>query len=590
MDERDRLTGPELDAVAALAAFDPQLVESYYPALTRAREIGSRKFRDALTREGVICSSASLDGHRSAARLDDIPELRPPQVHPDRWLRLQDEVASSIAIHALGLVAEARRRERLVRLALPADRGNALRWASRAAAVDSGFSPLAVFEQAVVDGHPLHPCARIRSGMAMDELFTSTPEWVDDLSVHVIAIARPWFVDHGLTDLLMGAHPEIARAAARHLGADGLAPTDFALLPIHPWQLRHKVAGQYAEAVAGRIVVIPDAKIPARPLLSVRTLAPTRSRRAPHIKTALDVQLTGAVRIVSPAAVHNAPRISRLLAEISERERAFGGRFMVLSELASARYRPASGEPAEIAAGLGAILRESPERHASRGEVTLPVAALAARSPLSGQPLMIDVVEELAAGRRISVREAAHSFLGEYCRLALPPLLTLLSRWGVAPEAHGENMLVVLKGGTPVRLLFRDLASIRVSPIRLARRGIQLPELAGSLSVPDDDELRRRLFAPLFVTNLAEVVSALASAIGDDAGDLWSLVARRCRAVYLRLTADARIRRQAALDETALFEPTLPVKAMVRMRLAADSLTDQWATVENPLAGFRKPP
>ncbi|MGH2771509.1 MAG: IucA/IucC family protein, partial [Actinomycetota bacterium] len=515
-----------------------------------------------------------------------IGALRPPQVHPDRWLRLLDEIASSIAIHALGLIAEVRRRERLTASALPADGGNALRWASRIAAVDAGFSPLAVFEQAVVDGHPLHPCARIRSGMTMDELFAYTPEWVDDLNVGVIAIARPWIVDHGLTDLLIDTHPEMARAAARYLRGEGLVPADFALLPIHPWQLRHKVADRGAEAEAGRIIILPDAKIPARPLLSVRTLAPTRSRRAPHIKTALDVQLTGALRIVSPAAVHNAPRMSRLLAEISKRERAFGGRFAMLGELASARYRPAAGEPAARAGSLGAILRESPERHAGRGEVTLPVTALAARSPLSGQPLMIDVVEELAAGRRIPVREAAHSFLEEYCRLALPPLLTLLSRWGVAPEAHGQNTLVVLKGGVPVRLLFRDLASIRVSPIRLARCGIRLPELAGSLSVPDD-ELRRRIFAPLFVTNLSEVVSALASATGGDAGDLWSLVARGCRAVYLRLSADASIRTQAAPDEAALFEPTLPVKAMLAMRLADDSRLDRWATTRNPLAEHR---
>ena len=52
-------------------------------------------------------------------------------------------------------------------------------------------------------------------------------------------------------------------------------PADYELLPVHPWQLRRILPDRYADALArGRLIAIPGAQIRARPLLSLRTLAP----------------------------------------------------------------------------------------------------------------------------------------------------------------------------------------------------------------------------------------------------------------------------------------------------------------------------
>ncbi|MYR59319.1 IucA/IucC family siderophore biosynthesis protein, partial [Streptomyces sp. SID625] len=66
---------------------------------------------------------------------------------------------------------------------------------------------------------------------------------------------------------------------------------------------------------------------------------------------------------------------------------------------------------------------------------------------------------------------------------------------GVALEAHGQNLLVVLSAsGAPVRLVYRDLADIRVSPARLARHGIAVPALPERNLTDDPAALRRKLF------------------------------------------------------------------------------------------------
>lgn len=629
--------GAEQATLAALRTAYPELAARYGAALRQAQAVALGKLWIALSRERLNDVTPSASSGRAAlllpngTRLSAPPAItdpfaehpagltitlhgardqridhpvalittvmtaRPDRASDARWLRLSAELAESVANHALALVGESRRRERLAPRPMEGDgidppTENALRWAAWRAAANPGFSPLALFEQAVVDGHPLHPCARIRGGMTAEELFAYAPEWVDEVEMGIVAVATPSFTHppfarEGMTALLRRWHPEAAAAAEAHLRGARRDPAGYALLPVHPWQLRRTLPERYAPALAdGRVIILPRARIRARPLLSLRTLAPAADRRAAHLKTAVDIRLTTAVRIVSPAGAHNGPIMSQLLTEICRREDGFSGRFAALAEPASGSYRPTPGEPADRAASLSAIARESPERHAGDGEVALPAAALSARSPLTGRPLLADVLDELGSAHRLPPPDAAARFLTSYCGCALPALLTLLSRWGVALEPHGQNTVVVVRCGLPVRQLYRDFGGIRVSQARLARRGLSPPPVIGALPTEDEDTLRTKLFFPLIDTNLSPLIAALARAGERDPAQLWRLVAQRCRAVYATLTADPTIRAQAQRDEAALFGPTIPVKSMLRTQMSDTPHAAQWIAVPNPLA------
>jgi siderophore synthetase component len=620
---------PDQVVVALLQKAYPALVAGYGAAERQARAMALGKLWVALSRERIgglvplTCDGRAVlrlpDGTRISATpaiADAFAQRREglavtmhaarPQVidHPvgllgailagrprgadtRGWRQLSAELGESVANHALALVAESWRRERL--RAAAHDSGNleasTLRWAAGRAATDPGFSPLALFEQSVVDGHPLHPCARVRGGMTLEELCAYAPEWAGEVAIRIVAIARSSFAHppsarHRMRALLSSEHPGAVEAADAHLRGVRRDPADYELLPVHPWQLPRLAQ---VCSTAGAVIAIPGAWIPARPLLSLRTLAPRTDRRAAHLKTAVDIRLTTAIRVVSPATLYNGPLISTLLAEISRRERGFGGRFVSLTELAGGSYQPGPGGLVEATARLAAIARESPECHAGGGEVALPVAALAARSPLSGRPLLAEVLDQLASELRASRAEAAARFLAGYCECALPALFALLSRWGVALEAHGQNAVVVLREGWPVRLLYRDFGGIRVSPARLSRAGLAPPAVRGALPTDDEDELRAGLFFPLIGTNLGQVLSTLAREGEADVGSLWELVAQRCHSVYATLTADPAIATQAGRDEQALFAPALRSKSMLRVHMSADPHTPQWVGVPNPL-------
>jgi siderophore synthetase component len=272
---------------------------------------------------------------------------------------------------------------------------------------------------------------------------------------------------------------------------------------------------------------------PVRPLMSLRTVAPLDGGQ--HVKTAVDVQLTSAVRTVSPAAVHNGPLLSRLLRELT--------RDLPLDVLAEtdAGAVIVDGEPQRH---LAYLRREAPRIGPT--EAVLPLAALGT------------VLDEVVGD--------PYAWLESLATILVPPLLTVLDR-GVALEAHGQNTLVVLDAGRPVRILYRDLGGVRVS----ARRLEQALELKGDLPSDDPDVLRTKLAAALFGTVAAELVALLERRRGADPDRLWQIIARTATG-----TEDGR----------RIARSPLPVKATTAMRLADDPLDDVWARIDNPMAAY----
>ncbi len=136
---------------------------------------------------------------------------------------------------------------------------------------------------------------------------------------------------------------------------------------------------------------------------------------------------------------------------------------------------------------------------------------------------------------------------------------------GVALEAHGQNLLVVLSPtGAPLRLVYRDLADIRISPARLVRHGLPVPPLSGRLITDEVAVLRRKLFGSL-----------LTGALGATAGSAGAFADAFAEAASLPDSA----------DREALLTGPLPTKALTLMRLSPGIPGDQWAQLPNPLTG-----
>ncbi|MET9958393.1 IucA/IucC family siderophore biosynthesis protein [Streptomyces sp. NPDC006326] len=370
--------------------------------------------------------------------------------------------------------------------------------------------PAAVWEweQRLVDGHPYHPNCRSRPGFSVAEQLAYAPEHRPLVGLGLLAVPAG-------ECLVTGAWPDALRDGPR------------LLLPVHPWQAEHVLA--QADPARG---AVRDG-FPAHPLMSLRTLAPAAGGGPvadAHVKTALSTRLTSSVRDISPYSVETAAAVSAFAQTLCER---LDGRLHITRTLGAATAHSPD---------LAAVLREPPERYAdaAAGERVLPVAALAGTAYARSAP-----------------------WRAEFARLALGVCLQVLDL-GVALEAHGQNLLVVLSPtGTPLRLVYRDLADIRISPARLARHGLPVPPLSGRLITDDETALRRKLFGSL-LTGALGATAGSAAAFGED------------------LSAAAGL--PATADTHALLGAPLPTKALTLMRLSPGTPGDQWTELDNPLA------
>ena len=288
-------------------------------------------------------------------------------------------------------------------------------------------------------------------------------------------------------------------------------------LVMHPWQWQHhRDKHPYLEDTGERLA--------ARPLISLRTFAvPGR-----HVKTALDVRLTNHVRTVSPESVHNGPLATALLARLTRATPGLG----VMADRAGGAVI-VDGAPDR---SLAMIERPAPDL--SPGEMVAPLAALGG-----------------AAGR--AHPDGPVGLVADVARLLVPALHTLLDL-GVALDAHGQNLLVVRAGGRAVRLVYRDLGGIRVSPAALARHGVECPPLVGDLPCDDPAELRTRAVSSAVTSGLGLLVTTLAGDCGEEPAHLWAAVG-------------------------GPYDGTLPLKAMTVTRFEGGE--DRWTAVPNPMAG-----
>jgi siderophore synthetase component len=100
----------------------------------------------------------------------------------------------------------------------------------------------------------------------------------------------------------------------------------------------------------------------------------------------------------------------------------------------------------------------------------------------------------------------------------------------------------------------------------------------------DVDVLRAKVAYTAFQAHLGELVVILTGTHGLDEAAAWRRVRTLVDSVYAGLAAEPAVRAAARADHAFLTAPTVPHKALVRMRLAAGT-GDRYVPVPNPLHG-----
>lgn len=504
----------------------------------------SSRLIDALYREGLASTPGTLAQH-GFGRVEVGPQTLPPSAILDRHgieayglrTELDDAVANLTVAYARRDDIDVAWRKQA------AERGIADAYGV-VAGLDADEQALA-FEQLSTEGHNLHPCGRTRLGWDLDDLLAYDQE-SPSTRVQFVAIRRDCHVGEDMGALLRDAYPQLPDSD------DG-----YVLQPVHPWQLKHVLRTRYAdEFTDGRIREVGDVTIGAAPTTALRTLLlePDRDGVRRYLKLSLDILVTSTRRSISVASTRNGPPISRALEQLITDDRV-----LIMPEVAGAAMIGVRDGAAIVRAGLGGRVDSM--------MVAIPGSALPAISPVSGRTILADTVERSGL--------TALNFIDAYARLLLPQALVLLDA-GIGLEAHLQNSIPIFADGMPRRMAFRDCGGLRINPARLAAHGVEIDLWPGSVIATDDQAVvRAKLGYTALQAHLGELILRLIDSHGLDEQAAWRRVRDIVNAVYDELGLDEG-------DREFLLAPTMPHKALVRMRM--QDAGDVYVPVPNPLS------
>ncbi|MDQ4063567.1 MAG: IucA/IucC family protein, partial [Actinomycetota bacterium] len=362
--------------------------------------------------------------------------------------------------------------------------------------------------------------------------------------------------------------------------------------PVHPWQLKNVVPEVYRLEISQKVVVLVEgASVPGSATSSFRTVLTRVGCERLAVKTSVDSQMTSTIRSISPNTTNNAPAFTRLIRAILRQEPHIARTFVPVCEVAGANFKADPDEPdprtvTSKSRNLSAILREDVGQHTGRDELAIVGCALYAGSPITGKPVLAELVEAFAKSSGAhSSSEAAFRFISEYASIALPGFLTLMVKYGVGLEGHLQNSVPVFKGGRPVSLLFRDWGGARIHSERLRRRGFRVRFYPDSAVVTDRlDEMRNKVFCTVFQSHLGEIILQSCKHFDVPERDLWREVSRICDKIFDEIGSQPGHAADAYADREALYRAEVDHKALTTMRLNPKG-GYRYARVSNPLHG-----
>ncbi len=362
---------------------------------------------------------------------------------------------------------------------------------------------------------------------------------------------------------------------------NGGNPQDYALVPVHPWQWRERIARAFAEQLSrGELILLGADPHEFIPQQSIRTMTCRDDLLRPYLKLSMSIVNTSTGRGLAAHTVRNAPRITDWLQEV-----VAGDEFLrvdlrpiLLGEVLGTAVTPESGLlQADTYDALACIWRESLHQYLAPGEQAVPFTGLTA-CQVDGTPLIDPWVRDLGV----------EEWVRRLVRVSALPLVHLLCKHGIALESHAQNMALVHDNGIPTRVVLKDFHD----GVRFSREHLAVPELCPELAGTPAHHQNRNSF--LETDRLDLVTDFLLDAfcfinLGEFAmflADRYAFAERR----FWRLVRDEiRAYRQSfpeLADRFALFDvftPTIEVEKLTTRRLVPDTEL-RLHTVPNPLA------
>ncbi|GKU76663.1 IucA/IucC family siderophore biosynthesis protein [Paenibacillus sp. L3-i20] len=433
-------------------------------------------------------------------------------------------------------------------------------------------------EGAVMDGHLYHPSYKSRLGFDFEEQYRYGPEFRAEikpiwLAVHKHNVTLSSSANKSPDWIVEELGSQQLKVFYNVLDSRGLKPENYALMPVHPWQWKHRIIPYYHTDIHNELIVkLGESEDGYRPQQSIRTLTNTTHPEKAYLKLSMNIINTSTGRVLAPHTVANAPLISDWLSSIVESDRYLHDelKLSILEEYIGASYQSTerSDQLASFTYGsLGCIWRTSLHTKLRSGEEACAFTALCALSA-DGTPF----IQKWIGMYGIDV------WVQQLLEKSIVPIIHLLYGHGIAFESHAQNLILIHEAGLPTRIAMKDFHD----GIRFSRKHLANPEGCPNLHVTPDahtrvnrnsfietedtENIKDLVLGAFFFINLGEIAIFLADKYGYSEQKFW----KQARAIIIRYQEQFP-KWNDRYNTFNLLSPTNELEQLAKRRLFADS-------------------
>ena len=450
-------------------------------------------------------------------------------------------------------------------------------------------------EQAVVEGHPLHPGAKLRKGMTPETAINYSSEFNNAIGLKFILIhkdiAKVESLSKNYNETLYGLFEDLYSEVLKEVGSEFI--DTYYIMVVHPWQYNKILTNQYANELKEKRIIPIRYQLDYHAGLSFRTLMPKLPITSPHIKLSTNVHITGEIRTLSEQTTINGPQVTQILNDIKHSDTLFHNiAGDTIDEIAGIHFFK-TDDSRDIqtirSEQLGSLFRTNIYDLIDNKTTPMIPSSLVANYAYNYETPINTLIKKYAQTHACdSYKEACIAWMEHYSQALIDITLPLYIKYGIALEAHLQNTIATFNSdGSLNKLYVRDFEGLRIDEAYLNHQGYNTQNFhEKSLILTNQSQtVFNKVFYSSIQNHLGELICSLAksSAINDLEQSIWStvsdLLANKLNVIADTMDDPKRIDAIRAL----LFAPKIDYKCVTTMRLEDEADIYTYIQVNNPL-------
>lgn len=316
--------------------------------------------------------------------------------------------------------------------------------------------PFIEAEQALILGHSMHPLAKNRLGFDADDFFRYSPEFNKAFQLFYF-LAHPSIVleqstkDKSASELVK--QQLFKSDAAKELMDTLKAHPEWKLVPMHPWQATYMLKQAVTKELLKSNLLLALGEAGEKEFMATSSVRTVYAQHSEYMyKFSLNVQVTNAERINLPKELYAGTDISRLFA--TSWGKKLGSDFPDFCCITDPAFITLSYN-GHIINGFSTTLRTNPFK---RGTSNVTPAASLCQDKIAGVPnRLTHIIKTYATKHGLAENPTAKKWFNQYLDLLLDPVVKIYNLYGLAIEAHQQNIAVGLnEEGFPEKIYYRD--------------------------------------------------------------------------------------------------------------------------------------